>query len=382
MTLQKLQNSTKAFALACFSVIMAVQPAVLVRAQTASELRARTDALQAEIEANEVRVSALNDQALTLQAKLEQLQLEINQATKQIELTSLKIQELTIKLDEATTELERQKELLRTSVRELYKGRGASSLELLVGSDSFSDYFNEQTYLEKLKSGITESAKQVQELKKQIADQKTEQENLLLQQETQKKVLADRQAEQQQILTETKGQQAKYEEIVASKRAELQQAEKDLRDLLDRLAREAAGGSLVSYGYVLAGDRVGSIGSTGFSTGPHMHFAVYENGQFVNPRAGGNELVHNFVWPVPSRDWSDVSQEFGCVAPYDWYVTKCSNGNSLHSGLDIGAWFGEPVIAAADGNIVYRDWLGGYGFTVIIDHGGGLMTYYPHMLQE
>jgi len=369
------------------AIIFAVPALVLAQsvpvfAQSATELRNRTEQLQAEIDANEIRVGDMRNQADTLQTKLTQLQLEIDQANKEIELTTLKIQELTIKLDEATNELERQKTLLKTSVRELYKGRGASTLELLVGSDSFSQYFNEQTYLEKLKTGITESAKQVQELKKQIADQKLEQEALLAQQEVQKTVLADKQAEQQQILAATQGEQSKYEQIVAGKREELAQAERDLRDLLDRLARESAGGFLVSYGYVLAGDRVGSIGSTGFSTGPHMHFAVYEGGNYINPRAGGNTLIRNFVWPVPTRGWGDVSQEYGCGAPYSWYLTRCGDGTSLHSGMDISAWYGEPVVASADGNIVYRDWLGGYGFTVIVDHGGGLLTYYPHMLQE
>lgn len=375
-------NNLSLIAVGLITVIAVIAPHSQVHAQSASDLRARTEQLQAEIDANNARVEELAQNAETLENKLAQLQLEIDQATKAIELTSLKIQDLTIKLDEATKELERQKVLLKNSVRELYKGRGASSLELLVGADSFSDYLNSQTYLETLKTGITESAKQVQELKKQIADQKKEQEDLLAQQEVQKQVLADRKEEQRQILEQTRGEQARYEQIVAAKREELAQAERDLRDLLDRLAREAAGGSLVSYGYVLAGDRVGSVGSTGFSTGPHLHFAVYDNGNFINPRGNGNELINNYVWPVPTRGWGDVSQEFGCVAPYSWYITKCSNGNSLHSGMDISSWYGEPVIAAADGNIVYRDWLGGYGFTVIIDHGGGLMTYYPHMLQE
>lgn len=371
----------------CAAVLLAITGITVYRtpslgAQTASELREKTQALQAEIDANSQKVDELAHSAQTLQNKLEQLQLEINQAQKQIELTELKIQDLTQQLEKATIELERQKNLLKSSVRQLYQRRGASALELIVGSDSFSEYFNQETYLEALKSGITESAKQAQLLKEQINAQKVEQENLLSEQRTQKQVLADKRSEQQTILEQTQGEQSRYEAIVAQKREELQKAEQELREILERMAREAATGSLVSYGYVLAGDRVGSVGSTGFSTGPHMHFAVYDNGQFINPRAGGDSLVYNLLWPVPTRGWGDVSQEYGCVAPYWWYLTKCDNGNSLHTGMDIAAWYGEPVVAAADGNIVYRDWLGGYGFTVIIDHGNGVLTYYPHMLEE
>ena len=51
----------------------------------------------------------------------------------------------------------------------------------------------------------------------------------------------------------------------------------------------------------------------------------------------------------------------------------------FHAGLDIGASWGSPIVAAADGQVAAAGWAGGYGREVRIVHGDGLMTLYGHM---
>lgn len=52
-----------------------------------------------------------------------------------------------------------------------------------------------------------------------------------------------------------------------------------------------------------------------------------------------------------------------------------------HTGLDIGNKVGTPIYAADDGVVIISQggWNGGYGNTIVIDHGGGKKTRYGHM---
>lgn len=57
-------------------------------------------------------------------------------------------------------------------------------------------------------------------------------------------------------------------------------------------------------------------------------------------------------------------------------------GDGFHGGIDIvrpGGSSGCTVVAAESGTVTFAGWYGSGGYTVIIDHGGGLTTMYCHM---
>lgn len=49
-----------------------------------------------------------------------------------------------------------------------------------------------------------------------------------------------------------------------------------------------------------------------------------------------------------------------------------------HTGLDIPAQYGTPILASGGGRVVFAGSKGAYGRAVVIDHGNGLATLYGH----
>ena len=57
-------------------------------------------------------------------------------------------------------------------------------------------------------------------------------------------------------------------------------------------------------------------------------------------------------------------------------ISKIRSG--AHTGLDIAAKTGTPIVAAASGTVTYSGYYGTFGYLVKISHGNGLETYYAH----
>lgn len=49
-----------------------------------------------------------------------------------------------------------------------------------------------------------------------------------------------------------------------------------------------------------------------------------------------------------------------------------------HAGVDIGVDYDTPLVAAADGRVIMSAWYGGYGKTIMIDHGNNIVSLYGH----
>lgn len=75
------------------------------------------------------------------------------------------------------------------------------------------------------------------------------------------------------------------------------------------------------------------------------------------------------IWPA--RGW--VTSDFG--VRLDPYTAE----RAMHKGLDIANSPGTPVLAPADGVVVFAGTESGYGNVLVVDHGYGVKTRYAHL---
>jgi murein DD-endopeptidase MepM/ murein hydrolase activator NlpD len=108
-------------------------------------------------------------------------------------------------------------------------------------------------------------------------------------------------------------------------------------------------------------------------------------------RAGAAD-IRLMKWTIGGRtEWIDTNGAGRRVAAFAWPVAgRITSGFGLrvhpilrfarfHRGIDFGAGYGAPIVAASDGQVTRSGWAGGYGRQVRIAHGGGLVTSYSHM---
>lgn len=344
-----------------------------VNADALSDLRNEARQKSAELEANQRAAEAkakeaagYRDEARRVAANIAEAEAAIAKTESDIYYTQKEINLLNNKINEKSAELKIQKENLFETARVIYESGDQGMVEIVVGSNSFSEVIDRSQYLDLLTQKIETTMETINKIKAELENNKISQEEkkdnlseLQGSQQAQKRGLNVQKAEKDRLFSSAKSSQAAYEMNVAAARASL--------DTLNNQIAELSGNTnRVSMGRVNAGDIIGYEGSTGFSTGPHLHFTVYQNGTAVNPR---NYLGGRLAWPISNFR---VTQEFG---PANWTAYY-----SFHNGIDLAASYGTPIRAAAAGEIILRQYYGGYGNAVIIDHGGGLWTLYGHMI--
>jgi murein DD-endopeptidase MepM/ murein hydrolase activator NlpD len=92
---------------------------------------------------------------------------------------------------------------------------------------------------------------------------------------------------------------------------------------------------------------------------------------WIDAAAIGRPSAAAMLWPVAGRITSGFGYRYHPILHFARF----------HRGIDFGAAWGSPVVAAADGQVAAAGWAGGYGRQVQLAHAGGIGTSYSHLSQ-
>lgn len=306
----------------------------------ADDLQAMLEQAQRELQEvqrrqQEVR-NALADvayQAELAEAQLKVVETELIQAnnhlavvTSELEATTAELEQIEADLAQAQAEYEAKEAVLGARIRAIRENGRVNYLEVLLGATSFRDFTGR---LEVLSMVLQKDRELFESIK---ADK-------LALEEKQRQV-ADRKSRLTQLVAEAES----YRDTVAAKRAEQEQVSRSLQE--SRRALEAQLDEYDRYTEELA-QRVAEI----------VRQMNRQGGKFA---------------PIVPVSPVIITDSFGMR---DHPIL---GGRRMHYGTDLAAYYGQPVYACEDGVVISAGWDDVYGYLVIIDHGGGITSWYAH----
>lgn len=326
----------KKAAVLALTAIFALGPALPVRAddEDVEVLEEQLESLQEQAEAQQEitdqiqsRINSVSDQIRLISEEVNSAHREYREVKKQLDETEASIAKNQELLDQTTQELGVKNKRLQRRVRDIYMHGRISYLDVLLGASDYNDFVTRMELLGRILRADYELLKSVQEKKKAV-------------EETQ--AALEREREERQILLK------EAEEKELALRLHRQEQDK----LLDKMESDMAL-SQQAYEETLAASREIE--------------RLIQQSQYHYP--GTPPGSGSMGWPL---EGGEVTSEFG------WRIHPVTGEERYHSGIDIGGDYGDPICAAAAGQVSIAEWREGYGYTVMIDHGGGIQTLYGH----
>ncbi len=288
-----------------------------------NEQKAELNAAQSQLEQE---IQTINSEIQTLDTNIAELSQQISNTENSI---AVKLQEL----EEAKEEEAKQNERMKKRLRTMYKAGSFSYLEILLGADDFSEMLTQVDKIQLLLNYDEETLQNLIEIREFIAA-------------TEKRLEESR--DQLVAMKEEKTAQrteleAKHAQL-AQKQAELKSEEQALINIEMQAAQDA--------------DALTAILKEQYAQKKALEFAAQYQGGVM-------------MWPVPAG-YSTISSDFGMR------VHPILQKRWLHTGIDIPAPTGTSIYAAAAGRVIHSGWIRGYGYAIMIDHGGGIISLYGH----
>lgn len=275
-----------------------------------------------------------------LDLKFADIEARIKELKALIEAKQAEIDVTTLELNEAVRVADEQYEAMKARIKFMYEKGDVYYLELLLSADSYSDFINQNDYINMLSEYDQNMLEEYQAIvtKVQTMKEELEAEYLILDE-------AKLQVEQEQ--------QA-LEELIVVKEQEIQGYEADINN------REQA---IKEYEAEIAAQNE-LIETLEQAKAEEKKRIAAANGVVLTYDGGA------FIWPAPS--YTRISDDYG------YRIHPILNVQQFHNGVDMAAPKGTSMLAAYDGVVVQAGYSSTMGNYIFIDHGDGLFTIYMH----
>lgn len=328
-------------------------------ARTLGEVEAEQNKLEEEKKALEEKLEGLRNNEEekrayqeALQQKIDVVQTQIDSARKDIDELNLHITELTLKLEKSQQEMQDTIDRFKQRLVALYKAGNVSTLEILLDSNSFSDFAMRSELVKTMSAHDQKMMDAIEDYMESTQDEREEC-------EASKKKVADLKKKLESQQEELDGL---YQENAAAL-ASLQEAENATQDALDKNTAEREANDKEMEELIAKQKEWEEQQRQQAAAGGGEYM-----GSDVNyPTGGGGVEGFNPIWPLPG-----VS-----------YVSCYYGGYAGHRGMDIAGPYGTPVVAAESGTVIaandYDSWGDSWGYYVLIYHNGTFTTRYAHL---
>ncbi|MCL2566155.1 MAG: peptidoglycan DD-metalloendopeptidase family protein [Defluviitaleaceae bacterium] len=305
------------------------------------EINQNLGAVRAELVNTRNQISAATEELFALEYAMALAVEELEGIKFELAIMESRLEQGERDLEEAKIIRDRQFDAFVQRSRHIYMNGWMGYVDAVLGADSFTDLLNRIDHVNRI---IEFDRNLVQEL------QRAEENIAVHVENTQSR--RDDLAVLESIHT---AQVRAHDELMMEKAALLEELEQD------------AAGYLAAIAEMEADEREIQRAISAFQAeAERQRIAQQRAAQVQRP------FVHDgrsLQWPVSGR---------GVNSGYGNRTDPFTGRTSFHTGVDIPAPLGTNIFAAEAGTVVFSGWMGGYGNTIIIDHGNGMQTLYGH----
>jgi len=357
-------------------------------------LKSQSEKTQDSLDGTKKEKSDILQEVERLDSELTAVQEEINELNKKLEETKKNLTENENDLKKAKEDKEAQIDIFKKRIRVMYESGNEGYLEIILESKDFSDFLKRLEYADRIIEfdqniidEYEETEKRIQEDIENIKIKKAEIEKLSNEEAEKKADLDKRIEEKEDMVRKLSDDEQKY----LQKLQDLKDADMEIQILIQkeqaRLAAKRKSTSNTNKNKTQTNSSKKSSSKKSI-TNKNTASKSTTNNSSVSNTSNNTPIVTEppqdtdettaisddgkMQYPVPEYNNSELNEDYG-------YRPNPINGeDELHDGIDLKATMNTDVVAAETGTVIYSGQRGGYGNTVIIDHGDGTSTLYAH----